>query len=92
VETKCELVIAKVLRTACLCSHEKGKLCYLVPALGDLLVFVRSTIPDGFGFVIAGDISMAVARTPYPCNVCPFKVDKYSNLHVWFNPKSPWFK
>jgi len=38
VETKCELVIAKVFRTVCLCSDEKGKLRYLVPALGDLLV------------------------------------------------------
>ena len=38
VETMCELVIAEVFRTVCLCSHEKGKLRHLVPALGDLLV------------------------------------------------------
>jgi len=37
VETKCELAIAEVFQTVCLGSHEKGKLRYLVPALGDLL-------------------------------------------------------
>jgi len=46
VETKCELVIAEVFRTVCLCSHEKGKLRYLVPTLGDLLINTTST-PQG---------------------------------------------
>jgi len=60
VETKCELVIAEDFRTMCLCSHEKGKLRYLVPALGDLLVvLLTKTGPRCISFRCKITVSLA---------------------------------